>query len=85
MFKVLGSFFYMLSLNQEECEKYCREKRLERYRKYGGVVRRIPFHSLIHRILMPLLWCNQFFSGKKLTIVHDRRKTGAPSYFVRRI
>ena len=76
MFKVLGSFFYMLSLEQGECEKYCREKRLERYRQNGGAVRWIPFHSLVHRFLMPLLWCNQYFSGKRLTIIHDRRKRG---------
>ena len=74
MFNAIKSFANMLSLEQGECEKYCREKRLERYRQDGGAVRWIPFHSLMHRILMPLLWCDQFFSGKRLTIFCDKRK-----------
>lgn len=77
MFITIGSLFHALFLSAEECEGYCREKRLERYRQYGGVVKWIPFHSFMHRVLMPLLWCNHFFSGKRLTIYHDMRRRGS--------
>ncbi|MBE5827230.1 MAG: hypothetical protein E7307_11400 [Butyrivibrio sp.] len=70
----IRSLLYMLSLNQDECEVYCREKRLKVYRLRGGFVRWIGFHSLMHHILIPLLWCNQYLSGKRLTIVSDCHK-----------
>ncbi len=78
----LKSFIYMLSLDQKACEEYCRRQRIERFREGKGGVKRIPLHSIAHRILMPLLWCDQYIAGKRLTVINDARtKTKKPIIF----
>lgn len=78
----VASFVHMLSLPQTEREVYCREKRLERYRKYGGHVRHLRLHSLAHRILIPLMKANMYLAGKRLTVLRDDRKnTDRPIIF----
>ena len=63
----------MLSLPQAECESYCREKRLERYEKYGGQVRHLPLHSFAHRILIPLMKASLYTKGNRLSILRDEQ------------
>lgn len=78
----IASFVHMLSLPQTEREVYCREKRLERFKKYGGRVRHLRLHSLAHHILIPLMKANLYLAGKRLTILRDdRKKTNRPVIF----
>lgn len=72
----------MLSLPQAECEIYCREKRLERYEKYGGRVSVLSLHSFAHRILIPLMKADLYAKGNRLTVLRDeRKKTSRPLIF----
>ena len=74
MLDSLRSFLHMLSLPQDEYESYCREKRLERYNKYGGRIRSLPLHSFAHRILIPLIKAELYVKGTRLTVLRDRDK-----------
>ena len=79
MFQSLRSFFYMSSLDQKECEIYCRKKRIERYEKYGAIVTHVQLHALAHRVLLPLMKADFFFKGQHLHILwDDRKKTEKP-------
>ncbi len=81
-FMQLNSFLYMLSLDQKSCEEYCRRKRIDRFKENKGGVKRIWLHSLAHRILMPLLWLDQYFAGNRLSIIKNlRTKTKKPVIF----
>lgn len=82
MFDSVKSLAFMLSLNQKDCENYCRNKRIERFQTNQYGVKRLALHAFAHRILMPLLWLDQYITGKRLTIVQDRRvKTEKPVIF----
>ena len=72
--KQILSLIKMLSLPQAECEVYCREKRLERYRKYGGRVRFLRLHRIAHDLLVPILKVSMRHAGWKLKIIRDDRK-----------
>ena len=72
--KQILSLIKMLSLPQAECEVYCRENRLERYRKYGGRVRFLRLHRIAHHLLLPALMLTVRKAGWKLKIVRDDRK-----------
>ena len=74
MFRSVRSFCHMLSLPQDKCEIYCREKRLARHQLYGGRVRHLHLHSLAHRILIPLLRLDLFLAGNRIHILSDERK-----------
>lgn len=78
----LRSFLHMLSLPQKECEVYCREKRLARYKKYGGRIRHLRMHSAAHHVLLPLLKADLSFGGNRIRILRDKRKkTSRPIIF----
>ena len=80
--KNILSFIHMMSLPQDECEVYCREKRLERYEKSGGHISHLRLHSAAHRVLIPLMKADLFLGGKRLHIVQDNRlKTLRPVIF----
>ena len=82
VFKSIKSFTHLLCLPKPEYEVYCREKRLERFEKYGGRVRHLRLHALAHRILIPLMKANLYLSGKRLTVLRDDRKpTDRPIIF----
>ena len=82
MFDSVKSLAFMLSLNQKDCENYCRNKRIERFQTNQYGVKRLALHAFAHRILMPLLWLDQYITGKRLTIVQDRRvRTKKPVIF----
>jgi hypothetical protein len=83
MIESISSFIYMLSLNQQDCEAYCRAKRLERYEKYGGGhITNLRLHSFAHTTFMPLLKAALFLDRKRLTILRDERiKTEKPIIF----
>ncbi|WP_026525419.1 lysophospholipid acyltransferase family protein [Butyrivibrio sp. MB2005] len=83
MFDSIHSFKYMLSLSQQDCEAYCREKRLERYQKYGGGhITNLPLHSFAHKVFMPFLKASLYMEGKRLNILRDDRiKTDRPIIF----
>ena len=83
MFKSIRSLLHMLSLPKPDYEFYCREKRLERYKKNdGGDIKYLHLHSIIHRILMPLMKCELYLFGKRLVILRDnRKKTNSPIIF----
>ena len=72
----------MISLPAPDYETYCREKRLERYRQYGGRIRYLPLHSFAHRILIPLMKAELYLTGRRLTVIRDsRRPTKRPVIF----
>ena len=78
----IRSLLKMMSLEQEEAEKYCREKRYERYVKYGGRVRFLKLHSLAHYVLIPALKISRKLAKQKLVILEDRReKTDRPCIY----
>lgn len=80
--KSIKSFIHMFSLPQAECEIYCREKRLERYKKYGGRIRHLRLHSAAHWVLIPLMKADLYIGGKRLNVVWDKRqKTSRPVIF----
>lgn len=80
--KSVSSFLHMLSLPLPACEVYCREKRLERYRRYGGRIRHLRLHTLAHRVLIPLLKAGLRLSGQRLVLLRDgRKKTSRPVIF----
>lgn len=82
MFDSAQSFLHMLSLPQAECEVYCREKRLERYKKYGGRVRFLGLHTAAHRVLIPLLALDLRMGGHRIRVLRDsRKKTDRPIIF----
>ena len=64
----------MLTLDQQSTEVYCREKRYERYEKYGGRIRFLRLHSFAHRILIPLMKAELFLTGRRMVILRDERK-----------
>ena len=72
----------MLRLPKPDYEDYCREKRLERFEKYGGRIRHLRLHSLANRILVLLMKTELYLGGKRLTILRDdSRKTDRPIIF----
>ena len=72
----------MLRLPKPDYEAYCREKRLERFEKYGGRVRYLRLHALAHRILVLLMRAELYLGGKRLTVLRDeRKKTDRPTIF----
>lgn len=72
----------MLSLPKPDYEDYCREKRLERYRLYGGRVQHLRLHSFAHHILIPLMKADLTLTGRRLHVVRDeRKKTDKPVIF----
>ena len=72
----------MLRLPKPDYEVYCREKRLERFEKYGGRVRHLRLHALAHCILVPLMKAELYLGGKRLTVLRDeRKKTDRPIIF----
>ena len=72
----------MLRLPKPDYEVYCREKRLERYAKYGGRIRPLRLHSFAHKILVPLMKASLYLDGKRLTVLRDdRKKTKRPVIF----
>ena len=76
------SFAHMLRLPKPDYEVYCREKRLERFEKYGGRVRHLRLHALAHCILVPLMKAELYLGGKRLTVLRDeRKKTDRPIIF----
>lgn len=76
------SFFHMLSLPKPDYEVYCREKRLERYQKYGGRIRHLKLHSFVHYLLIPLMKADLYMSGYRLHVLIDKRiKTDRPTIF----
>ncbi|MBR2738419.1 MAG: 1-acyl-sn-glycerol-3-phosphate acyltransferase [Lachnospiraceae bacterium] len=78
----IASFVHMLRLPKPEYEVYCRKKRLERFEKYGGQVRHLKLHSLVHRFLIPLMKVNLCLGGKRLIVLRDdRKKTKRPVIF----
>ncbi len=77
MLDSLKSFVHMMSLNQKECENYCRGKRIERFEKYGGRVSYLRLHAFAHRLLLPLMKIDFFFKGQHLHIIRDDRKRTA--------
>lgn len=80
--KQILSLIKMLSLPQKECEDYCREKRIERYQKYGGRVRFLRLHRIAHSILLFFLRISASGTGYKLNIIRDDRKqTSCPVIF----
>ena len=82
IFKSISSFVHMLTLPQDECEIYCREKRLQRHERYGGRVRYLYLHAFAHRILIPLLRLDLFLTKHHLIILRDdRKKTSRPMIF----
>ncbi len=83
MIESISSFIYMLSLNQQDCEAYCRAKRLERYEKYGGGhITNLSLHSFVHSTFMPLLKASLNLTGRRLTVLRDERiKTEKPIIF----
>ena len=82
MINGLRSFLHMLRLPKPDYEVYCREKRLERFEKYGGRVQHLRLHALAHRILVPLMKANLYLGGKRLTVLRDdRKKTDRPIIF----
>ena len=72
--KSITSFIHMISLPAPDYETYCREKRLERHRKFGGRIRHLHLHSLAHAILVPLMKAELYLKGKRLTVLRDERK-----------
>ncbi len=82
MFESAKELLYRHSLSQNELEEYYRKKRIKEYHEDQYGVKRIPLHSLIHRILMPLLKIVKRMSGESLTIINDgRTKTKKPIIF----
>ena len=82
LFRSVKSFFHALSLPQSECEIYCREKRLERYMRYGGHVSHLWMHSLGNRIVVPLTGVKMKLTGRRLHVLRDdRRQTDNPIIF----
>ncbi len=82
MFSSIRSFFHAISLEQNACEDYCREKRLERYSRYGGRIRHLRLHSFAHRILIPLMSAEMKLTGRHLHVLRDdRQKTSRPIIF----
>lgn len=82
MINNLRSFIHMLRLPKPYYEVYCREKRLERFEKYGGRVRHLRLHALAHCILVPLMRAELYLGGKRLTVLRDERKrTARPIIF----
>lgn len=82
MFHSIISFLHMLSLPKPDYEVYCRDKRLERFRQYGGRIRHLKLHSFAHRILVPLMKAELYMAGKRLYILRDdRKKTARPIIF----
>ena len=78
----IRSLLKMLSLEQKEAEKYCREKRYERYVKYGGRVGNLKMHSLAHYVLIPTLKITRKLAKQKLVVLEDlRRKTDRPCIY----
>lgn len=76
------SFLHMLSLPKPDYEVYCREKRLERYKTYGGRARHLRLHALAHHILIPLMGAEMRLTGRRLHILQDdRKKTARPIIF----
>ena len=76
------SFLHMFRLPKPDYEVYCREKRLERFEKYGGRVRYLRLHALAHRILVLLMRAELYLGGKRLTVLRDdRKKTDHPIIF----
>ena len=64
----------MLSLPAPEYEVYCREKRLERYERFGGRVRHLRLHAFAHYILVFLMKAELYAKGKRLAVLRDNRK-----------
>lgn len=82
MINSLRSFIQMLRLPKPDHEDYCREKRLERFEKYGGRVRHLRLHALAHCILVPLMRAELYLGGKRLTVLRDvRKRTDRPIIF----
>ena len=74
MITSVRSLLKMLSLEQEEAELYCREKRYERYVRYGGRVRCLRLHALAHNALIPALKISRKVARQKLVVLEDQRK-----------
>ena len=83
LIKSVFSLFHMLSLPKPDYEVYCREKRLERFDRYGGGnIRFLQLHSVANRILVPLMKMELYITGRRLTILRDeRKKTDHPVIF----
>ena len=82
MITSVRSLLKMLSLEQEEAELYCREKRYERYVRYGGRVRLLKLHALAHYALIPALEISRKFVKQKLVVLEDlRKKTDRPCIY----
>ena len=64
----------MLHLPKPDYEVYCREKRLERYKTYGGQVHHLRQHAFAHRILIPLMGAEMRLTGRRLHMLRDARK-----------
>ncbi|MBQ8953896.1 MAG: 1-acyl-sn-glycerol-3-phosphate acyltransferase [Clostridia bacterium] len=74
MLDSLRSFCHMLRLPMPQAEAYCRQKRLQRFEKYGGRVRFLRLHALGHRVLVPLMRLEVYAKGKRLVVLRDSRR-----------
>ncbi len=75
----IGSLIFSLTLSQPERERYCREKRLERFAMNGAQANALGVHALAHRVLMLLMRADLYLSGKRYQIIRDDRgKTQNP-------
>ena len=72
--KSISSFIHMLHLPKPDYEVYCREKRLERYEKYGGYVHNLRLHSFANRFLVPMMKAELYLKGIRLSVFRDDRK-----------
>ena len=78
----IASFIHMLRLPKPDYEVYCREKRLERYKCYGGRVHHLRLHAFAHRILIPLMGAEMRLTGRRLHVLRDdRKKSNHPIIF----
>lgn len=69
----------MLSLKQNECEIYCRKKRIERFERQGSKVSNLRLHAMAHHLIIPLMKMDFILKGQHLHIIRDnRRKTSRP-------
>ena len=79
MYTGILSLIHMLTLNQQDTERYCRKMRYERFEKYGARIRFLYIHNLTHGIFLVLLKGQRRIKKQKLVVVHDRRRrTNAP-------
>lgn len=66
-------------MSLEKTEKYCREMRYKRFKKYGADIKHLRFHQAFHRIFILMLKIIRLFSRHKLIIVSDKRnRTSKP-------